>query len=228
MGNKSAIIALALLSLLLAAGLASAQVKVDPKHAAMGTVFYVDDPVGRNTVTFNSKAPLEDIVGTSNQIKGYVVFDPADAVKGGAGAFSVPVTSLDTGIPMRNDHLAGEGWLNAAAHPDIVFRFDRTKDVKEVKKTGEFQTYDATLVGMLELNGRSKEIEVPVRFTYMVESEKTKPRLPGNLLAGRANFAVTLADFGISGPAGMDLIGTKVSDSILIEVSFVATSQVPE
>ena len=47
-------------------------VTVNPDHAGKGTIFHIADPMGRDSVTFRSEAPLEDIVGTSNQIRGYV------------------------------------------------------------------------------------------------------------------------------------------------------------
>ena len=48
---------------------------------AEGYKFYIDDPMNRNTITFKSEAPLEDIVGTSNQITGYINFDPDNPQK---------------------------------------------------------------------------------------------------------------------------------------------------
>jgi len=42
-----------------------------------GMMFHIDDPMSRNSVTFKSTAPLEDIVGTSNEITGYIQFNPS-------------------------------------------------------------------------------------------------------------------------------------------------------
>jgi len=44
--------------------------------------------------------------------------------------------------------------------------------------------------------------------------------MPGDLVAVRASFEVRLADFGITGPVGAGLVGSKVSESITIAVSF--------
>ena len=63
-----------------------------------GQVFSVEDPMGRNTVTFKSTAPLEDIVGTSNQITGQLAFDPNNPNAGGHGELVVPVKSLESMI----------------------------------------------------------------------------------------------------------------------------------
>jgi polyisoprenoid-binding protein YceI len=197
---------------------------VNPCDAKMGTVFHIDDPAGRNSITFKSEAPLEDIVGTSNQITGYLVFDPSDPKKGGRGELSVPTASLNTGIPVRNEHLQSADWLNAARYPHITLHITDVRNVKTVKSSDGFQTYEVTVVAEFGLRGELKEIEFPGRITYMKESEKTRARLAGNLLAARAEFEIPLAAFGITGPSGAGLVGSKVGETIAIEVSLVGSS----
>jgi len=197
---------------------------VDPEHAAMGTVFRVDDSTGENTISFESRAPLEDIVGTSNRIVGYLVFDPEDPGKGGRGRLTVPVASLRTGIPLRDQHLLGEEWLDAAAHPAISLEITEVKDVKEIQGAEEFRTFGMTAVGAFTLHGRSEAIEVPGRVTYLRETSRTKERTPGNLLAVRAEFEVVLDRYGVRGFEGV--VGSKVSETIRVSVSFTASDAV--
>lgn len=200
-----------------------APVPVDPAHAAQGTVFYVADPMGRNAVTFKSQAPLEDIVGTSNALTGYVVFDPAQPSKGARGRLTLPVASLRTGIPLRDEHLRGADWLDASAHQDIEFAIDNIKDVRVVKSAAGGRSYDLKLAGSLSIHGQTRRIEVPARVTYLAETEQTRMRLPGNLVAGRTSFTVSLKDFGVRGMEGA--VGPKVSDTIQIDVSFFASDK---
>jgi len=188
------------------------------------TSFNVEDPMKRNTVTFKSMAPLEDIIGTSNEISGTLEFDPAKPEAGGSGMLSVPVASLDTGIPLRDEHLANDQWLDAGKYADITFKIVEVKDVKAVKVNDEAKTFDVVAVGDFSLRGKTKRMEVPARITWLKETEVTKARQPGDLLAARATFDVKLADFGVTGPAGMDLIGSKVGESVTIEFSVVASS----
>ena len=189
----------------------------------MGTVFHVNDPMSRNTVTFTSEAPLEDIIGTTNQITGYVVFNPENPTKGGHGKLIVPVGSLKTGIPLRDEHLLSGDWLAAKEYPDIVFDIEKVTDVKVVKKTKEFATYELHLSGPLTLHGKTRTVQVPAVITYMAESDKTRQKMEGDLLAGRASFEVGLKDFGVTGFDGV--VGSKVSESIQIDVRFVATNK---
>ena len=189
-----------------------------------GMAFVVDDPMNRNTVTFKSTAPLEDIVGVSNQVSGKLFFDPAKPEAGGSGMLSVPVASLGTGIPLRDEHLASAAWLDAGGSPNITFNIVEVKNVKPLKVTAEAKTFDVVAVGDFSLKGKSKRISVPARITWLKESEATKKRQPGDLLAARATFDVNLADFGVTGPAGMDVIGSKVGETVSVELSVVGSS----
>lgn len=189
-----------------------------------GTHFMVNDPMGRNSATFTSAAPLEDIVGTTRDISGYIVFDPAHPKKGAHGELTIPVKSLKTGIPMRDEHLQGKDWLDAGKYPEIVLTIVKTENMKEIKSTSEFQTYDVMLIGDLAIHGKTIPVRIPGRFTFMKESEKTKQAMPGDMLAARASFDVSLDDFDISGPGGSGLIGTKVGESIAISISFRASN----
>ncbi|HSR49673.1 MAG TPA: hypothetical protein VLV83_02525, partial [Acidobacteriota bacterium] len=86
------------------------------------------------------------------------------------------------------------------------------------------QAFEVKLVGEISLNGRKRKLQVQqARFAYLPESGKTKAKAPGNLLAGRASFNISLKDFGVAGFEGV--IGSKVSDSIGVNVSFVASSE---
>ena len=214
------------LSIILMGSAALAQ--SNPVSMKDGMVFKVEDPAMRNNVTFTSTAPLEDIIGRSNEITGYLVFDPMNPQKGGHGELTVPVSSLDTGIPLRDEHLRSAGWLNANEYPDIKLAIKSVKDINEIKATGEAMTYDITIIGDFSLHGITRQIEFPGRIIYLKESEATQQRLPGNLLAARAAFDVKLKDYGVTGPAGMDIIGSKVGETISIEVSLMGNSQEPE
>ncbi len=189
--------------------------------------FIADDPTNRNTVTFKSEAPLEDIIGTTNQVTGYVNFNPDNPLKNGFAEFSVPVSSLSTGIPLRDEHMRSAGWLNAEANPDIKIMLNKVIKAELVKQTDSSKTFDLTVSGELTLHGVTRPVEIPARVSYLTESEKTRTRLPGNLLAVRSSFPVKLADFNITDPDGMALIGVKVSETLEIEVNLFASTITP-
>jgi len=188
-----------------------------------GHTFYVNDPRGRNTISFTSEAPLEDIVGTSNQITGKIVFDPMKPDEGGTAMLSVPASSFTTGIPLRDEHVAAAPWLNSGEHPEMTLNINAVNSVKAVSKTDESASFDVAVMGDLSIAGKSNPVTFTARVTFLKESEMTKKKMDGNLLAVRAKFSVSLAAYGIAGPPGMDLVGTKVGEDIQIAVSFVAS-----
>ena len=144
--------------------------------------------------------------------------------KGAHGELTVPVKSLDTGIPLRNEHLAGVDWLNAGKNPTITFKITEIQNVKIVKSTFDARTYDVVAGGDFRLNGVTRRLRVPARLTYLKESNATKQRMPGNLLAVRTSFELSLADFGIKSPKGNALIGSRVGETVKVEATIVASS----
>jgi len=144
------------------------------------------------------------------------------AVKG--GEFHLPVASIDTGIPLRDEHLQEERWLNASAHPDIVFRVTGSRDARLTRESEAFSTHSVTLLGSMEVKGVVREIAIPATVTMMPESEMTRGRAPGDLLGVRAKFEVLLTDYGVvQDEAALESSG-KISNEIVLDVAlFLAT-----
>lgn len=189
--------------------------------------FYVNDARKRDTVTFRSEAPLEDIVGMSSAISGKINFDPTHPEQGATGTLTVSASSFATGIPSRDGHLAGEHWLNAAKYPDITLVVKSVSNLETVKKTDSAITFEGEATGDLTMNGKTNPVSFVARATYLKESDATKQKMPGNLLAVRAELNVSLASFDIKGPPGMGLIGSKVGEEITVAISVVGTTTAP-
>lgn len=165
-------------------------------------------------VTFTSDAPLQDIVGKSNAVVGWVVVAPGDAPSLVAGRWLLPVASLATGIPLRDEHLAGDHWLDAAAHPVIAFELERTEDVVTVKTGTDFNTVTATLVGTLEMHGMRRPLRVEkAKLSFLEASDRTKAIAPGDLVFIQCAYDVKLSEFGV---VNGDVPG-KVADTIRLD-----------
>lgn len=189
-----------------------------------GAVYYAITDRDRQ-IYFESNAPLENIKGQSNKVIGYAVVSgdkPGTLV---VGEWHLPVASMKTGIELRDEHLAGGDWLNAKKHPDIVVQVREMRGVNETKRSSAFTTYTGTLVADLSMHGVTRTIEIPgVTVTTMPSSEGTRRVAKGDLLAVRANFTVTLADYDVSHP----VIGEKVAKEVEIDVSLFLSSNPPE
>jgi polyisoprenoid-binding protein YceI len=177
--------------------------------------FNFEDKYGRNQLTFFSTTPLEDVTGVSNSVKGKVTFDVAD-IKTLRGSISMPVSSLKTGIDLRDEHMKSKNWMDTENYPEITFLI---KSVSEVKTEAD-NKLQVNIKGDFTAHGVTKEIVVPVTLTYLDESEQTKQRAPGDLLGVQANFNIILSDYDVENM----IIGQKMADNIEIRVNIVGSS----
>ncbi len=187
---------------------------VPAELAGKGAVYHTIS--GRQAqITFTSDAKLQKIVGKSNAVVGYAVAGPADAPATLAGArWTLPVASLATGIPLRDEHLAGDHWLDAESFPVIDFTLEKVEEIAATKSGADFASYTATLVGTMRMHGVEKPLRVEkAKLSFLKASERTASIAPGDLLFIQCAYEVTLSDFGVRNG---DVPG-KVADAIRLD-----------
>lgn len=195
---------------------------VVPGDVPEGGVVYYALTGGERQVYFTSDAPLEDITGQSNQVIGYAV--ASEAGRSLTGEWHLPVTSMVTGIELRDEHMAGPDWLDAASHPNIVFQLESVEDAELARETSAFRTYNVTLVGDMTIHGVTQPIFIPdATITFLSESEQTRSVAQGDLMAIRARYSVTLSDHEVSHP----VIGDKVANEIEIDTALYLSTVPP-
>ena len=177
---------------------------------------------GKNVIKFVSKAPLETIEGVTSRIDGNIDVDLTDAGTA-AGQFEVDLTTLKTGIDMRDQHLR-ERFVHTDSFPKATFR------LKKVTKTGarslpDSQPVDIKAEGEMTIHGVTKPVMVAGTVTYMKESEETQARLPGDLIHVDVNFPILLSDFNIERPK---MLFMKLNDKVNIAVDVFASTKQPE
>jgi len=183
--------------------------------------FYLNDEKGRDVVTFTSKAPLETIVGKTAKIVGFAETDVADIMNTHA-RFEVDLTTLKTGIDMRDGHMRDQ-YLETAKYPKAIFEL--TKVVSASQNSLENQkAVDVTAEGTFTVHGMTKSITVPLTITYYQESEQTKARLPGDLLHIAGTWNLLLSDYKIPIPQFVIL---KLDNSQKIEIDVFASTGTP-
>ena len=162
--------------------------------AAAPINFDFKDPKGVNTVIFKTDAPLESINGTANGISGTVSFDPENpaAIK---GRIVVAAKSLHVPNPTMKEHLQGDGWLDVAKNPEIIFEVVSTSNAKT---EGNATTMEVT--GNMTIKGITKSLTVPAKVTYLKDKLKARggSNKDGDLLVVRASFVIKRSDFGIN------------------------------
>ena len=191
-------------ALLIGASFANAQVKEFKVGNAGGMKV-------SQVFTVDSDAQFENFTGQTHNVEGSIKFDPAK--KGGSGRIDVDLTSLDTGIALRNEHLRSEMWFNTEKYPEATFEATGVHH-----KRGDL--YEVT--GKLTLHGVTKTIKANCVVRYIKESEATrKAMFKGDVLQVKTDFAIRLADFGVMIP---DMAKGKVAETIQAHLNVFAQS----
>ena len=190
------------------------------------TTFVVDDPMTRNGILVRSRAPLETILVRSNDVTGEIEVDLADITDQPRVSFQVPVPSLETGIPLMDDVMRGDRWLDAAKHPTVRFTLSRVSVPAGRTPLADGKTLGVKGEGTLELRGVSTTVPVQAEVTWLAKSEDTARRLPGDLLHVIARFDVPLPEFGIESHLAPQTLG-KVAATLEAEADLFASTERP-
>jgi polyisoprenoid-binding protein YceI len=166
----------------------------------------------RNVASIESVADFETFTGKTNAVTGSISFDWSTKV--GKGKIVVDPSAIDTGIPLRNEHMKGKGWLEVDKYPEIVFEALKVQGGRkdEYKVTGKFT-----------LHGVTKKITVPVTVRYSAAGEATKAAgFNGDVIRLTTKFNITLADYGIIVPAQ---VSGKIAKEVTIALSTYAIAK---
>jgi len=165
---------------------------------------------GKSKATFVSDAPLETMVGKSSKVSGRLSVDPADITKT-TGSFKVPVVSVRTDNDLRDEHLQGDGWLDAKKTPNI--HFEITEVILGKKDSPELKS------------GKNRKVQVKGKFTAHGVSTpvlaKGTVNRSGNQLRIKADFIVVLEDHNVSVPS---IVRLKVANDIAVSVDLRAVA----
>jgi len=192
-------------SLILAACMA-----VPAVSQADATTFFVRAD-GKSKATFVSDAPLETMVGKSSKVSGSLTVDPADITKT-TGSFKVPVVSLRTDNDLRDEHLQGDGWLDAKKTPNIHFEITEVilgKKDSPALKSGKYRKVQVK--GKFSAHGVSKPVLAKGTVNWS-----------GKQLRIKADFTVVLEDHNVSVPS---IVRLKVANDIAVSVDLRAVAE---
>ena len=169
---------------------------------------------------FDSKAPLEKIVGTTNKITGHIQANPKDITKGLKASFALDLASLKTGIDKRDEHMR-DNFLETAKYPKAMLTIDKvTKASDNMLMDGKTLTVDAE--GTLSLHGVKNAVQLKdITITYFDESEATKGKMPGDLLIINGGFSLNLPDYNIEVP---QFIFLKLAETIKVSVDLTGST----
>lgn len=196
-------------SIALAVALTAVAATVPP--AAVTYHFGVSTP--RTNIAFESRAELETIIGSSNELEGTAKLDE----KAGevTAELKVAVNSLKTGIDERDKHLRSDDWLDSDKFPNIEF-----KTTKSSKKKGEDNIY--LVEGDFTMHGKTKSISTEVKVKKISADVVKRTRMePGEWVKFSTTFSVKLSDFGVKIP---EHVGPKVDDTWTVKFDAFAST----
>ncbi|MBO9542557.1 YceI family protein [bacterium] len=170
------------------------------------------DAHSETMATFSSKASIVRLSGRTTKVDGDSEINVDNPSLSPKGTVTVDVSSFDTGIALRNEHM--RGIIEAEKYPTATFKM---KSLKAPKLVAE-KPVDGTVTGEMTFHGVTRTVTAPVTLVYLPEQDKNYR--PGDWVSVTTGFKLKLSDYGIKLPAPM--LGVKVADELSIEVEGMA------
>ena len=182
-----------------------------------GKVYRFGTDEKHTNVTFVSEADVENIYGSTHAAKGQTWID-FDALKGKC-SISVPVSTMKTGVDLRDEHLRSDAWLDAEQFPDITLSSTGFDLVEKNKAKG---IYETKFKGKLTIHGVTKDLETTVKVVKISAEMAKVFGDGGDWVRVTAGFDVTLKDFNVTIPDGP--VVAKVSPTWTVKFDCYATT----
>ncbi|MDZ7764445.1 MAG: YceI family protein [Melioribacteraceae bacterium] len=147
-----------------------------------------------------SDAPLEDFDGITNNIDGYMYLKSLEDLSDNQLYFEVDLTTLDTGIDLRNRHMR-DNYLETEKYRFTYFE-GSIQNIEEI----ESNLYEVTVAGQISIHGVTKNME----------ATGTLKEVDNGFIA-KTNFDVSLPDFKIDIPQFMFM---KIDEVMKLELEF--------
>ena len=140
--------------------------------------------------------------GRFDQVDAQFQFDAADPTKSTL-AVTIPVASLDTGVPALDEHLKSPDFFDAAKFPQITFKSTKIKKAgKAFKVTGD-----------LTMHGVTKPVTLDVELSNAIANPWGK-QVRGVKVKGKLNRQ----DFGVAFSKTLETGGLLVGDEITLNI----------
>lgn len=164
-----------------------------------GTEFHVDRTKD-NMVKFISDAPIENFEGVTDNIDGYLYWKSVDDLTDNQLYFEVDLTTIDTGIELRNRHMR-DNYLETDKYRYTFFE----GKIDELTKVSENE-YDVSVSGKLFIHGITNEISTNGKIIRNADE-----------LNIQTEFTVALSDYNIDIPQIMFM---KIDENMQLHLNF--------
>ena len=181
---------------------------------ARAELFVVNPGSKDNLVKFESHAPMESFDGKTREVVGSLEFDPDQLSDSVTVRIEVDLTSLDTGIGLRNKHMR-QNHLETDEYPKAVFAGGTI--LESSASALEAEPVTLKLAGTFELHGVTREVTVDVEIA----------RNEDGSVHVVSRFEVKLSDYEIKRPKFLMLKLDEVQ-KVTVDVKAVPMALAPD
>lgn len=179
--------------------------------SAQARTFKVDAS-GGSSIQFVSDAPLEKFTGKTTSLSGDITVDPNKVEKAKADV-KAEVGTIKTNVALRDEHLAGENWLDAKKFPQARFVVSKVSGADKLKAN---DVTEVNVTGKFTIHGVTKDVTTKAKIRYTPGGDGGKDGL-----RVQATFTIHLEDYKVSIPS---IVALKVSPDIVVNVDLKATA----
>jgi polyisoprenoid-binding protein YceI len=148
---------------------------------------------------------LAEVPGRFKDFSGTVNYDGADVTKSSVN-FTAKVTSVDTGVERRDNHLRNKDFFEVETYPDMTFKSTK------VEKKGK----DLLVTGDFTLKGVTKQVTFPFTINGMNKDDK------GVKMGVSAATTINRQDYGVKWGNKLPDGTLALSDTVKIDLQLEA------
>lgn len=151
---------------------------------------------------------LVDVPGYFRDFTGAIDYDQKDVTKSSV-QFTAKMTSVDTGVAGRDNHLRTKDFFEVETYPEMTFKSTK------VEKKGK----NLMVTGDLTMKGVTKQISFPVTIAGFLPAGERSPAKMGataETVINRRDFGV---NYGSNLPNGVPMLSDEVKINLQIEAN---------
>jgi polyisoprenoid-binding protein YceI len=153
---------------------------------------------------------INNVTGRFKDFSGKINYDAADITRSSVD-FIAKVTSVDTGVVPRDNHLRTADFFDVQQYPEMSFKSSK------IERKGK-EAYVAH--GVFTLHGVSKEIAIPFKLFGPIKDPQGKQRL-----GIEAGLTINRQDYGVKYNSVVDGVGLAVGNDVQITLLLEAIKQ---
>jgi polyisoprenoid-binding protein YceI len=176
--------------------------------ASAGAVDYKID-ADHTSVTFRVRHLFTSVEGRFGNFDGKIHFDAADPTSASVEG-TIDVSTVNTNVAKRDNHLRSADFFDVANHPKITFKSGKVLEVGSDKTSGK-------MAGKLGIRGVEKDVVLDVSFLGQGKDPY------GNEKAGfTASTRINRKDFGLTWNDTLEAGGVLVGDEVELRIDAAA------